>query len=456
MDEDGFQQVRNRKNTRRNIFDIVNDDMRSSAYALAEEVRAARFRSKQRMAGHAGERQEEWQTEDQPANMVVGIRSNAEGSKDLGPAGENQNDETDPGFNMQPTKNATECDGLKEMEVDGFPQEGSGETASTLAEKTLILNRSEEEGMNTLPNEGRGDPASTMLWSPRKHAGQKRPLEPEETISDNETSEEEEALSEGSQEGVDPEEGDQRRDTTEMDHQDQGDRTDLGGELQALSGAENESRGAALTAVVGRQEAEEVAEQQGEARRLAEGERFMGRKVGGVVPRSEQDPERETENIDARRLTAGRSPNKRGRGKSGHSPITRLREKERTNRDLANINKRQEEQQQDAAEGGEKWPGEEEGKRTEEEGRGEAPGSAGASEPWEEELRGGVPHPGLKSQGDPDNGLITAMEGENRGTNSKPCDALEDVITEGENEGQGKGLTKTNYVDPPSKYRSVR
>ena len=41
MDEDGFQQVRNRKNTRRNIFDIVNDDLRSSAYALGEEIRVA-------------------------------------------------------------------------------------------------------------------------------------------------------------------------------------------------------------------------------------------------------------------------------------------------------------------------------------------------------------------------------------------------------------------------------
>lgn len=27
---------------------------------------------------------------------------------------------------------------------------------------------------------GRGDPASTMLWSPRKHAGQKKPLEADE------------------------------------------------------------------------------------------------------------------------------------------------------------------------------------------------------------------------------------------------------------------------------------
>lgn len=33
-----------------------------------------------------------------------------------------------------------------------------------------------------LPTEGRGDPTSTMLWSPRKHAGFKRPLEVEEEV----------------------------------------------------------------------------------------------------------------------------------------------------------------------------------------------------------------------------------------------------------------------------------
>ena len=42
VDEEGFQQVKNRRNTRRDIFNTVNDKMRSSAFALAEEVRAAR------------------------------------------------------------------------------------------------------------------------------------------------------------------------------------------------------------------------------------------------------------------------------------------------------------------------------------------------------------------------------------------------------------------------------
>ena len=46
VDEDGIQPVKNRKNTKKNIFNIVNDEMRSSATALAEETRAAKNRGK--------------------------------------------------------------------------------------------------------------------------------------------------------------------------------------------------------------------------------------------------------------------------------------------------------------------------------------------------------------------------------------------------------------------------
>jgi hypothetical protein len=55
MDEDGFQQVNYRKNARRNIFDLVDDDMRSSAYAVREEVRAAQYRNRHRDIGHTTE-----------------------------------------------------------------------------------------------------------------------------------------------------------------------------------------------------------------------------------------------------------------------------------------------------------------------------------------------------------------------------------------------------------------
>lgn len=46
---------------------------------------------------------------------------------------------------------------------------------------------------------GKWDPTSTMLWSPRKHAGQKKPMESEEEESNNEAMTEEVATSEDDQ-----------------------------------------------------------------------------------------------------------------------------------------------------------------------------------------------------------------------------------------------------------------
>ena len=93
-------------------------------------------------------------------------------------------------------------------------------------------------GMDILPIEGRGDPTSTMLWSPRKRDGQKIPLEAEGEVSDNETSDEEEAKLEGSQEEEALDGGDQRCLNDEPEHQEKGDGTALGGELQTQSGSE--------------------------------------------------------------------------------------------------------------------------------------------------------------------------------------------------------------------------
>ena len=91
MDEDGFQQVRHRKNTRKNIFDIVIDEMRSSIYALGEEIRAARYKSRQRVAGQSYEGQEEWRAECQPANPADGEGSGVKGDRELGSAKEAPN-----------------------------------------------------------------------------------------------------------------------------------------------------------------------------------------------------------------------------------------------------------------------------------------------------------------------------------------------------------------------------
>lgn len=65
--------------------------------------------------------------------------------------------------------------------------------------------------MNILPSGGRGDLASTMLWSPRKHASQKRPLESEEEKSDDEILEEEEIMLKNNQDERVLVEGDQRQ-----------------------------------------------------------------------------------------------------------------------------------------------------------------------------------------------------------------------------------------------------
>lgn len=64
---------------------------------------------------------------------------------------------------------------------------------------------------------------------------------------------------------------------------------------------------------------------------------------------------------------------------------------------MANINSRQEEEQQDVVEGREDWTTKEGERRTLEEGREEIPDSAGENKPCEEEHRGIVTHLGPKS-----------------------------------------------------------
>ena len=49
----------------------------------------------------------------------------------------------------------------------------------TIMGKSGTMDTADIKGVTTLTR-GRGDPTSTMLWSPRKHASQKQPLELEE------------------------------------------------------------------------------------------------------------------------------------------------------------------------------------------------------------------------------------------------------------------------------------
>ena len=139
IDEDGFQQVINRKNTRRSIFNTINDEMRSNAFALAEESRAARF------------------------------RSNAQGDV-VGQLRGEQTARTNPALRNHDGLGGNKAqDRSTEIQVEGQRSDttsGDGTLPRTGGE---VGQTERVEDLET-PVKGRGDPTSTMLWSPRKHA----------------------------------------------------------------------------------------------------------------------------------------------------------------------------------------------------------------------------------------------------------------------------------------------
>ena len=482
-DEDGFQQVRNRKNTRRNIFDAVDDDMRSSAYALREEIRAAQYRSRQR----------EWRNEGQGANLAMREEGEVEGCRDPGPVGEKRSSEFNPGNHTETTKKAMENEGSKEMELDGPPQKESEETAGASEGKALTHNGSTEKGREDLPLEGRGDPASTMLWSPRKHAGHKRPLDEEAVTSDSETSEEEEAMSEGSQEVEDLNEGEQPLPAEEPQIQAKSDGDVPGSESQPQVGAESSPREVVADEGGARQEVEAASAMVGKPRGQKESERFMGRKIRGIVPQTTEEPERPEGNQSGNR----RMPSQENFGEGGHKSTAGTGRGKKTCRSRGDTNSHQEDEMLDAE--GKEFPdaeeeeppdavdeelpdaGGEELERldTEEEevlpnpedergdgaekvgrrwplegdGRGEA---TPEGEQREETQRGRLPPPNPKSQGGSGNGLNVSSDLGRSGIRGKQSNSQGERVTEGETNGQGKGLVEESYGDPPKKPRSAR
>lgn len=202
VDEDGFQHVRHRKNARRNIFDIVNDDRRSIAFTLGEEARAGHYRAQQMELGHTSGGQEERRSEGGEGIQLQGQPRAMEAQNKVG----------GPRNVTSPPKEALESEGPKEMEMDVSTRKSGDETLSLLTRKNPGLCGSAEKGKDATYTEGRGDPTSTMLWSPRKHASQKRPLESEEEEFDRESMTDEEAAHEGNQntEALDAEGGNQQ------------------------------------------------------------------------------------------------------------------------------------------------------------------------------------------------------------------------------------------------------
>ena len=190
----------------------------------------------------------------------MGEGNDVEGYRDPGPARENQNNEKGNGNTTQPIEKTNESNGPTKMEVDRNIQKEGGVTTSVSALKGPGLNGSAgEEWVGTSPNGRRGDPTSTMLWSPGKHVGQKRPLDTEVVVSDNETSDDEEEMSEGSQEGEATDEGEQPRPEGESKHQVNGDRTWLNEEIETLTTSEGDRKGKATCTTTQRQSAKDVA-----------------------------------------------------------------------------------------------------------------------------------------------------------------------------------------------------
>lgn len=131
VDEDGFQQVKNRKNTRRNIF---GEERRPNDLVQADETRTSRYRSKP----HEGEIS---RPRTDQSNHVTLVEKN-------------------------PGNNQGACG--RESRSEGNRVAGMLPSADTVVTEKEAMVRLES------PVEGRGDPTSTMLWSPRKHVGQKK------------------------------------------------------------------------------------------------------------------------------------------------------------------------------------------------------------------------------------------------------------------------------------------
>ena len=145
MNVDGFQQVKNKKCTRRNIFDEVNDDLQH----LAKEQRKATTFQDLR-------------------------RSNVEfhnGRRDL-QGGENSKDEREVHASIGGLATFIETH-------EHLGRKASSAPHTTPIEPTTSKHRSEpttSELATTVRGEGRGDPTLIRMWSPERNCGSKRML----------------------------------------------------------------------------------------------------------------------------------------------------------------------------------------------------------------------------------------------------------------------------------------
>jgi len=221
--------------------------MRGSAYALREEVRAARFRAQQNEAGRLPEEQKLRHAEakasmhkrDPTSNLAARSEVRMEGHRERIFAREAPSKKGGQGDDSQPQAEATVCGEPNEMEVEECIQKTGNDTLRVMTKETTGLNV--EVGVDIVHNKGRGDPTSTMLWSPRKHAGHKKPLESEEEESDDEIMAKDARTSDDDQEVEALGTENQQHHKDESEWQVEEEYTDLGEEHRIQAGVESDS-----------------------------------------------------------------------------------------------------------------------------------------------------------------------------------------------------------------------
>ena len=181
-------------------------------------------------------------------------------------------------------------------------------------------------------------------------------------------------------------------------------------------------------------------------RSQVDGERFMGRKIKGVVPHLNGNPEDESGSPQAEQV----------RGEEATSSETHGEGRTYTNR---------EEEQAENTKEGEEGPGRgEESGEVERVGsrepvtevRKEASGSAAESEKREGAQLNRLAPTSLRRQVDSTNGHNTPDEAGRRSITRGQGEPQEGEVKEGGKEGQSKRNSKASYVDPPRNSRTAR
>lgn len=225
VDDDGFQQVRYRKNMCRNIFDLGDNNLKENTFVQREVVGITPGCSKQqqRRSNQTTENQEdngegqvgEGQTKRHPVTSIS-PRPGQEMPVEIQGPGIDEGSESQEGNIksrelMAPIQRIGGAEETQDLEPVPNQEGINSEWWQDKREAPAESSEATDGGGDASTAKGRGEPTSNMQWSPIKLAGQKRPLElTEEEAAANEIETEEE-------------EGLGKESTTEMDLHDAGD-----------------------------------------------------------------------------------------------------------------------------------------------------------------------------------------------------------------------------------------